>query len=112
MIRNLQSGIKSGESEKLISELKSISNLVIDDLGREYTTNWTIGIFHEIIDHRYRNDQLRTIVTTNHSLKELYDIVGVPVVSRLTDSHKGNLVVMDGTDVRPRLLELRKNGTK
>ena len=112
LIRNLQSGIKSGESEKLISELKSISNLVIDDLGREYTTNWTIGIFHELIDHSYRNDQLRTLVTTNHSLKELYDIVGVPVVSRLTDSHKGNLVVMDGTDVRPRLLELRKNGTK
>tara|TARA_R100000458_G_C8269225_1_gene244010 strand:+ start:428 stop:1276 length:849 start_codon:yes stop_codon:yes gene_type:complete len=112
LIREMQKSIKVGELELIVNQVKSIPNLVIDDLGREYTTDWTTSIFHEIIDHRYRNHQLRTLVTTNHSLEELNDIVGVPVVSRLTDSSRGNLVVMDGTDVRPRITELQKNGTK
>jgi len=107
LIRGLQSGIKTGNLEKLIEQCKGTPNLVIDDLGREYTTDWTTSIFHEIIDHRYRNYQLRTLVTTNHSLEQLNDIVGVPVVSRLTDSAKGNLVIMDGEDVRSRITELK-----
>ena len=112
LIRALQQSIKTGELETIVNQVKSIPNLVLDDLGREYTTDWTTSIFHEIIDHRYRNHQLRTLVTTNHSLEELNEIVGVPVVSRLTDSIVGNLVVMDGKDVRPRITELQKNGTK
>ena len=112
LIRQLQVAIRTNNVETIVQQAKSVPNLILDDLGREYTTGWTTSIFHEIIDHRYRNHKLRTLVTTNHSLEELNDIVGVPVVSRLTDSSRGNLVVMDGTDVRPRLVELQKNGTK
>ena len=111
LIRNLQSSMKAGNLNQEVNTYKSAKNLVIDDLGREYTTDWTTSIFHEIIDYRYRNHELRTFVTTNHSIDELNKIVGVPVVSRLTDAFKGNFVAIDGEDVRPRLLEL-KDGTK
>ena len=106
LVRELQGKINSNLLDSTLHDIKNIENLVIDDLGREYSTEWTLSILHEIIDYRYSND-LRTLITTNHSLEELKVIVGNPVVSRLVDSSSGNLVVMDGTDIRPRLKELK-----
>ena len=75
----------------------------LDDLGREYSTDWTTAIFHEIIDYRYNNNNnLQTLITTNHSLTELETILGLPVVSRLTDFTASTVVIMDGEDVRNR----------
>ena len=106
LVRDLQGKINTNLLDSTLHEIKNIENLIIDDLGREYSTEWTLSILHEIIDYRYSND-LRTLITTNHSLDELKVIVGNPVVSRLVDSSSGNLVVMDGTDIRPRLKELK-----
>jgi len=101
LIRNLQSAVKNGNLDTLIAQVKHAQNLVLDDLGREYTTGWTTAVFHEIIDYRYNNNlDLRTLITTNHSLDELEKIVGKPIVSRLTDHMVSSLVVMDGVDVR------------
>lgn len=101
LIRKLQSKVQDGGLNRLIDEIKSSQNLIIDDLGREYTTGWTTSVFHEIIDYRYNNqNHLRTLITTNHSLEELEKIVGTPIVSRLTDHVVSTLIVMDGKDVR------------
>ena len=107
LIRELQTSMSSGNLNKEVHKYKSAKNLVLDDLGREYTTDWTTSIFHEIIDYRYRNHELRTFVTTNHSIDELNTIVGVPVVSRLTDAYRGNFIAIVGEDVRPRLMEIK-----
>lgn len=101
LIRDLQTGVKDGTLNNTINQVKSAQTLILDDLGREYTSSWTTAIFHEIIDHRYNNNtNLRTLITTNHSLDELEKIVGKPIVSRLTDHMVSSLVVMDGADVR------------
>lgn len=101
LIRNLQSGVSKGTLDETISNVKSAQNLILDDLGREYTSGWTTAIFHEIIDYRYNNkDRLNTLITTNHSLDELEKILGLPVVSRLTDHVASSVVIMDGDDVR------------
>jgi DNA replication protein DnaC len=101
LIRDLQRAVGDGELDTLVSQVKSAQNLVLDDLGREYTTGWTTAIFHEIIDYRYNNNiNLRTLITTNHSLEELEKIVGKPIVSRLTDHMVSSLAIMDGVDVR------------
>ena len=101
LVRKMQSGVNDGTLDETISSVKSAQNLVLDDLGREYTTNWTTAIFHEIIDYRYNNrNNINTFITTNHSLSELETILGVPVVSRLTDHVASSVVIMDGQDVR------------
>ena len=101
LVRKMQSGVNDGTLDETISSVKSAQNLVLDDLGREYTTNWTTAIFHEIIDYRYNNrNDINTFITTNHSLSELETILGVPVVSRLTDHVASSVVIMDGQDVR------------
>ena len=101
LVRELQNAVNKGTLDTLIQSVKSAQNLVIDDLGREYSTNWTTSIFHEIIDYRYTNKlSLNTLITTNHSLSELKEIIGTPAVSRLTDFHASTFVVMDGQDAR------------
>ena len=101
LVRELQNAVNKGTLATLIQSVKSAQNLVIDDLGREYSTNWTTSIFHEIIDYRYTNKLgLNTLITTNHSLSELKEIIGTPAVSRLTDFHASTFVVMDGQDAR------------
>ena len=101
LIRDLQSGVSKGNLDEIIDNVKSAQNLILDDLGREYTSGWTTAIFHEIIDYRYNKQiNLNTLITTNHSLEELEKILGVPVVSRLTDFTASSVVIMDGDDVR------------
>lgn len=101
LIRELQAGVGSHELENIIGKVKSAQNLILDDLGREYSTDWTSAIFHEIIDYRYNNSiSLNTLITTNHSFAELEKIIGVPAVSRFTDIIASTVVVMDGKDVR------------
>ena len=101
LIRDLQSGVKTGKLDEIIGNVKSAQNLILDDLGREYTSGWPTAIFHEIIDYRYNNkNDLNTFITTNHSLDELEKILGLPVVSRLTDHIASSVVIMDGDDVR------------
>lgn len=101
LIRELQSGVASHELENIIGKVKSAQNLILDDLGREYSTDWTSAIFHEIIDYRYNNSiSLNTLITTNHSFTELEKIIGVPAVSRFTDIVSSTVVIMDGKDVR------------
>jgi DNA replication protein DnaC len=101
LIRELQSGVSKGNLDKIIDNVKSAQNLILDDLGREYTSGWTTAIFHEIIDYRYnKHVSLNTLITTNHSLTELEKILGIPVVSRLKDFTASSVVIMDGDDVR------------
>ena len=99
LIRQIQNDMNQNILVPLIDQVKKTQILILDDLGREYSTSWPESIYHELIDYRYAN-KLRTLVTTNHSISELEKIVGVPVVSRLKDSQIGRFIVMDGKDVR------------
>ena len=98
LIRQIQNNMNANTSS-LVDQIKKSPILILDDLGREYSTPWTESVYHEIIDYRYSNE-MRTLVTTNHSIPELEKIVGVPVVSRLKDSNIGRFIVMDGKDIR------------
>lgn len=46
--------------------------LVIDDLGKEMTTKWTVSTLFDIIDERYRNNKV-TAITTNYNKKSLVE---------------------------------------
>ena len=64
------------------SEGTSYAFMVLDDLGVEKTTDWSLQTLYAIIDHRYRNMK-KTIITSNLNLNELSDKLGDRIASRI-----------------------------
>jgi len=58
--------------------------LILDDLGREKMTEWTVETLQRILDQRLR-DAKRLIVTTNLSAEELDKRYGGPALDRIVD---------------------------
>ena len=63
--------------------------LVLDDLGKERTTDFGLDALYDIVDYRYRNE-LQTIITTN--AKTIEELAGwgneeytTPMVSRVME---------------------------
>ena len=74
----------------VINGFKMIPCLILDDLGKEKTTDAGLDYLHQIIDYRYRNE-LQTIVTTNALTVEELGSWGnanfiTPMVSRLLEN--------------------------
>jgi len=90
---------KAGTLDTYLTFLKNAECLILDDLGREYKTDFSIDIVFEVLDFRYFNWK-RTLTTTNHTMDELADIFGAPLRSRLMDTNRSKFVNMTGKDVR------------
>lgn len=80
------------ESE-IIDDFKEINLLIIDDLGKEQCTEWSMPILYSIINDRYETMK-PTIITTNYNEKML--------INRLTP--KGG----DNTNARAIISRLRE----
>ena len=77
--------------------------LIIDDLGTEMTTAFTISALYEIINTRLITGK-KTIISTNFSKEELQHRYSAPIVSRLL----GEFIVLTfaGRDIRIRRQEM------
>lgn len=63
----------SGAPEYLYKEIYTKPDiLVIDDLGKERVTDWTVSTLFDLIDARYRNGKV-TAITTNYNRKSLVE---------------------------------------
>lgn len=99
-----------------MAEYHEVSLLLLDDLGAEHVKDWTAAMLYEVIEGRYRNGA-PTIITTNKSKKEMRELVGDRIVSRVFDDavvldlggddrrngglHRGETsVIISGTSVR------------
>ena len=82
-------------SQSLITRLQNVDVLLIDDLGNERATEYTLlEVLQSIIDYRYLHNKT-TIISSNHSTTKLHSIYrstnGVlttqiaPIISRLKD---------------------------
>lgn len=70
-------GIKSGQEEQaMIDRIAAIPQLVIDDLGVEKRTEFSMASLYEIIDARDMNYTKGLIVTSNLSLSALAERLG------------------------------------
>lgn len=74
-----------------VEELGSVALLVLDDLGRErmkgsYTEDWAASQLDAIVGMRYRN-QLPVIWTSNLNERELVQLYGAALVSRLCEDN-------------------------
>lgn len=73
------------ESEKeLIEKYAKMPILVLDDLGAEKTTEWSMQTLYLIIDRRYR-EMKKTFFTSNLSLEEVADKIGDRIASRISE---------------------------
>lgn len=79
-------GDKATQSEdELIDHYASPALLVMDDLGAERTTEYSITTLFLILDRRLRHGR-KTIVTTNLSIEEIEKCLGARIASRLSES--------------------------
>lgn len=93
-----QSYSNGGSSEKEIIDKYTVRDfLVMDDLGVEKSTDWSLQILYIIIDRRYREEK-RTIITSNLSLDDLADKLDDRIASRIAGMCV--LVPMKGSDRR------------
>jgi DNA replication protein DnaC len=94
--------ISSKKSEKWIkylASLEAIQYLVLDDLGQEYSTDWSKSVLFDIIDTRYESRK-PTLITTNISTGDWSNYLGHPSADRLNDFHLSKHIIMTGKSVR------------
>lgn len=84
---------------KYLERMKGATMLVIDDLGSELDTEWSQSILYDVVNYRYEH-LLPLIITTNLSARDIRDVYGERVYSRLLQMCK--VVKMYGTDYRAR----------
>ena len=71
--------------------------LVLDDLGAEKATQWTIERLFVLVNHRYRRS-LPTVYTSNLGPRALAEHLGDRIASRVVETSE--FVLMDGPDHR------------
>jgi len=84
----------------VIQKFKEVPCLVLDDLGKERTTDFGLDALYDIVDYRYRNE-LQTIITTNAKTIEELASWGnseytTPMVSRVME--RGAWVTISNAD--------------
>ena len=81
----------------IIQYLTSVDLLIIDDLGKEHTSENVRTLLYQIINALYEDEKL-VVITTNLSGKELSEKIGPATVSRITEMTEP--VIMQGHDWR------------
>jgi DNA replication protein DnaC len=87
----------ASSSDGSLSDLYDTRVLIIDDLGTEKATDFSVSQINDIIDKRLRK-KLSTIITTNFSLTDIDKNYGSRIVSRINANF--DLLKTFGDDLR------------
>jgi len=68
--------------QELLETARKVPLLILDDLGAHNYTEWTTNKLYSIINYRL-NHRLATIITTNISLEDLEEYLGMRTTSRI-----------------------------
>lgn len=82
--------------EDIVRRYARVDYLLLDDLGAEKTTEWSITTLYTIIDQRYRQER-PTIVTTNLSIEQIGSQISERIASRLSS---GKVIKINAPDYR------------
>lgn len=94
----LRGSFGTGETAGILERTRGARVLVLDDIGAERPTDWTLGELTLLVDHRY-SEELPTILTSNLSLPELSDRLGDDrIPSRISGWCRA--VKLEGRDLR------------
>lgn len=91
---------KSNIDKNMYDNLLSVDLLIIDDLGTECMNQMKFTELFNIINTRLLNQKhtMKTIISTNLSLKNLYDTYDERIVSRIIGNY--NICYFFGDDIR------------
>lgn len=81
-LQRLKDEMDNTSLKTYLERMKTIPVLVLDDVGREKRTDWTLSVLYSVINYRYEH-MLPTIITTNLEDSEFFTWVGGDVASRL-----------------------------
>lgn len=95
LVSKLRRAIASGDSQDELERLMDVDVLLLDDLGAEQETAWSITTLTEILDHRYRQ-RMPTVIATNIAPTSF----PARIASRMMDRARVRLVVMGDSDYR------------
>ncbi|MHB8074803.1 ATP-binding protein [Desulfosporosinus fructosivorans] len=88
LLDELRATYKSEINEMdLLDSARTIPFLILDDLGAHNYTDWTRNRIYSIINYRM-NELLPTIITSNLSLEEMEDYIGLRTTSRIIQSSR------------------------
>lgn len=76
---------KNAGNENLLEELCECDLLILDDLGAEFSTQFTVAQLYNILNTRMINN-LPTIISTNLSMREIEEKYSQRVASRIVGS--------------------------
>ncbi|MDP4158916.1 MAG: ATP-binding protein [Bacillota bacterium] len=86
LLDELRATYKSQVNElDLLDTARTIPILILDDLGVHNYTEWTRNRLYSIINYRV-NEQLPTVITSNLTLDEMEEYIGVRTTSRIIQS--------------------------
>ena len=95
LVSKLKESISENTTEALMSKLKKLQALILDDWGQNYNSMWEEQKLEEIILARER-EGLITIITTNLELDKLPD----RVISRFRDITQARVILNSSGDYR------------
>jgi len=92
-----------------VTDVRDAPYLVLDDLGAEKPSDFTLEQCFRLINHRH-DQELDTVVTTNCSSRELEHRIGVRTVDRLIEM--ADWINLDGPNLRrlPSLTVVQSDG--
>lgn len=110
LLADIKRGFDSGEATEyeILRAYKEADLLIVDDLGKEQCTDWSMSTLYSILNDRYE-DMKPTIITTNYNTEELmramtprgFDDTKIrAIISRLREVSK--VVTMAWADYRSR----------
>lgn len=101
LLREIQECMNRGSSgamtvKQMQDEFESVPWLVIDEFGGAPTGNWGSGVMDDLVNARWDNSGLRTLLTSNLTSAEM----PVRIASRLKDGARARAIVIRADDYR------------
>jgi len=106
LISKLKESISENTTELLMSKVKKLPALILDEWGQNYGSEWEEQKLEEIVIARERAG-LITIITTNLELDQLPE----RVISRFRDATQARMILNEALDYRPKKRAKRKKAS-
>jgi len=84
MVETMREEVAGRVSGALMPRLISASLLILDDLGAQRETDWTLDRLYLLLSERY-NELRPTVITTNLSLDQIGERIDARIASRLVE---------------------------
>lgn len=94
------------DAADIVKYIYDVDLLIIDDLGTEFTTQFALAAFFDIINSRIISGK-STVISTNLNFEELSNTYSQRITSRFMESYQ--LIQTVGKDLRVIIRERKKN---